>query len=94
MDEKPKKIYFIHGGGMGLSAECFMISKKKITEDNAYDYGIDYYLPDCDYVERFLAKNPEYQYVGSTDDQHMYGDGWGMDLSKWKKVDRPTLTGD
>ena len=94
MDEKHKKIYFIHGGGAGLSADCFIKTKKKITEDNAYDYGIDYYLPDCRYVKKFLEKNTEYQYVGSTDDQHMNEDGWGMDLSEWKLVDSPTLNGD
>ena len=87
MTEK-RKVYFIHGGGMGLLADCFIKIKKKITEDNAYDYGIDYYMPDCPYVKKFLEKNPDYEYVGSTDNLHMYGDGdgWGMDLSKWTRV--------
>ena len=84
-NRKPAKVYIIHGGGLGQSADCFIKTKRKITENNAYDYGIDYYMSDCEYVQKFLRKNPEYQYVGSTDDQHV--NGWGMDLSKWEKVE-------
>ena len=88
-------MFFIHTGGIGLSADCFIKTKKKITEENAYDeYGIDYYIKSCPYVIKFLESNPDYQYVGSTDNMHMFGDGWGMDLSGWTEIPCPIIVGD
>lgn len=83
MNIRFKRVYFTHEGGIGFAADFFV---KKY--DNT-DYGYDYYMSDCEYVLKFLEDNPNFKYIGSTDNNHSYG--WGMSFKDFHKVDKPKL---
>lgn len=91
-DESMKeRVYFTHKGGPKNSsaADFFIkgispINSEKEAERIAHT---DYYIPDCTHVREFLRNNPEYVYVGSTDNVHDFG--WGMNFDGYKKVATP-----
>lgn len=83
------KVYFVHGGAMGKAADFFIKGIPPINSEEEAEKveRIDYYMPDCGYVEEFLKEHPEYVYVGSTDNMHI--GGWGMNFEGYKKVNAP-----
>ena len=90
--ETNEKVYFIHKGGKEniKAVDCFVRSERELTKEECEKaYGIDYYMPDCQFVGRFLKNHPEYKYVGSTDSAHTHG--YAMNLDGWKKVITPSL---
>lgn len=89
-----ERVYFIHkAAGFGLAADFFIkgISPINSEEEAEKIASIDYYMPDCAYVEEFLKKNPDYVYVGSTDNMH-YG-GWAMSFDGYEEVECPEVRG-
>ena len=95
--ENLEKVYFIHEGGMGLAADFFIKGIKPVsTEEEASEIEhIDYYMPGCEYVKQYLKEHPDFVYIGSTDNMHMFGDdGWGMDFDDYAEVDCPILQED
>ena len=77
VSEMEDKVFFIHHGSAGRSADFFINER------------IDYYMPDCEYVEKFLEEHPDYVYIGSTDNMH--AGGWGMSFKGYTKVECPKL---
>ena len=87
-----ERVYFIHkAAGFGLAADFFIKGIKPVNsrEEAEEVADIDYYMPDCEYVEEFLKKNPDYVYVGSTDNMH-YG-GWAMSFDGYEEVECPEV---
>ena len=87
-----KKVYIEHKGGKERikAVDCFVRSEGELTKEECEKtYRIDYYMPDCRFVVKFLEINPDYKYVGSTDSAHTHG--YAMNLDGWKKVDAPSL---
>ena len=91
VSEMEDKVYFTHGGGIGEAADFFIrgISPINTEEEARQITEIDYYMPDCEYVEKFVEEHPDYVYVGSTDNMHTWG--WGMSFEGYTKVDCPKL---
>lgn len=90
--ETNEKVYFIHKGGKEniKAVDCFVRSERELTKEECEKtYRIDYYMPDCRFVEKFLEINPDYKYVGSTDSGHTRG--YAMNLDNFKKVYAPSL---
>ena len=85
---KSKKVYFIHEGYIGQSADFFIRRKEPISDIEAMEIGIDYRV-DCRYVTEFLKHNIDYQYLGSTDDVHY--NGWGMSFEGFTEVPVPEV---
>ena len=83
------KIYFLHDAPLGLSADFFLKRKKLISEKEAEKYHIDYSMPICPYVKKFLEEHPEYVYLGSTDDAH--ANGWGMSFDGFEEMKCPEI---
>ena len=81
------KIYFLHNATLGSAADFFLKRKKPVSEKEEEKYGVDYSMPDCRYVKKFLEQHPEYVYLGSTDNAH--ANGWGMRFVGFKKVECP-----
>ena len=85
----PRRVYFIHSGNLsgGLAADFFIRRKRPVSEDEAEAFGVDYRQPDCPYVKQFLLLHPDYQLLGSTDNQHLAG--WGMGFEGFSRIDAP-----
>ena len=88
VSEMEDKVYFTHSAYIGKAAD-FFVRGKSPEEIKSILQIADYFLSDCDYVVEFLKKNPEYSYVGSTDNMHSYG--WGMDFEGYAAVGCPKL---
>ena len=93
--KKMEMVYIEHAGGTAgrkrvKAVDRFVRSASDLTKEECDKaYKIDYYMPDCRYVMRFLEIHPEYKYVGSTDSGH--GFGYAMNLDRFKKVHTPEV---
>lgn len=85
---KSEKVYFIHEGGIGKAADFFIRRDEPISDSEAEEIGIDYRV-DCRYVTAFLEQNIGYQYLGSTDNMHVWG--WGSDFEGFTEVPAPEV---
>ena len=85
------RVYFIHGKSNVKSADFLIKGIRSInSEEEAEKIArIDYYMPECDYVQEFLKEHPEYVYIGGTDNMHV--GGWGMSFKGYKKIECPSL---
>lgn len=95
MKKMEEMVYIEHAGGTAgrkrvKAVDCFVRSEADLTKEECDKAcRIDYYMPDCRFVVRFLELHPEYKYVGSTDSGH--GFGYAMNLDRFKKVKLPEV---
>ena len=84
------KIYFLHDAPAGLGADFFLKRKRPVSEKEREEkYNVDYTIAGCPYVKEFVKQHPEYVYLGSTDNAHVWG--WGMSFDGFKKVECPEI---
>lgn len=91
-----ERVYFEHQGNdkRVKAVDCFVKCEDPTDEQCGEDIIVDYVVHGCIFIDKFLQIHPGYKYVGSTDWVQPYGNGNGMNLYGWKKIDTPIIDED
>jgi len=79
--QQTKSIVIIKHNGPGnyFAYDIFVKKDKKLCiklGKNTYDQNSGYRINTCKYVEKFVTKNPKYEYLFSEDMGHIKGWNW------------------